>query len=108
MGLSISRSGNFTEDTVDYIAGSLITADCPVPKGMVSYSLPEQQVAMFEVLTVDTDTVAKTIDYIYGYWLPNSPYLRGNGNDYELFEGVTDFEIPDLGSKYVIPIMLKE
>jgi len=107
MGLSISHSGNFTEDTIDYIAGSLITTDCPTPAGMVSYSLPEQSVAMFEIQTVDTDTVAKTIDYIYGYWLPNSSYLRGNGNDYELFEGITSFEIPDLTSKYVIPIVPK-
>jgi AraC family transcriptional regulator len=105
--LSISQSGNFIEDTVDYIAGIPVSEFKTIPDGMVSYYFPAQLVAMFEVATVDKDTTAKTIDYIYGYWLPNSKYNRGKGNDYELFEGVTDFEDPDLSSKYVIPIKNK-
>lgn len=64
---------------------------------------------MFEVATVDKDTTSKMIDYIYGYWLPNSPYTRGQGNDYELFEGINkgiqSFVDPNLGSRYVIPIV---
>ncbi|MFV2061742.1 MAG: helix-turn-helix domain-containing protein [Gammaproteobacteria bacterium] len=107
-GLSISQSGHFIEDTVDYIAGMPVTALTHVPDAMVSHSFPEQLVAMFKIATVDTDTVTKTIDYIYGYWLPNSNYNRGNGNDYELFEDVTDFEDPNLSSKYVIPIEAKK
>jgi AraC family transcriptional regulator len=107
-GLTVSPSGDFTEDTLQYIAGIPTTLPGIAPKGMVSFSFPEQLVAMFSVSTIDKDTVAKTIDFIYGYWLPNSPYVRGSGSDYELFENVTDFEDPTLGSKYVIPIAPKK
>ena len=107
-GLSVSRSGNFVEDTLDYIAGMPVTARGRVPAGMVSFEFPEQVVAMFEVFAGTEDNVAKTVDYIYGYWLPNSPYTRGRGNDYELFENVTSFEDPALKSKYVIPLEAKK
>jgi AraC family transcriptional regulator len=103
-GLTVSRSGDFTEDTLDYIAGVPVTSLSEIPAGMVSYEFPEQRVAMFDVFAGVEDTVAKTVDYIYGYWLPNSPYTRGRGNDYELFENVSSFEDPNLKSKYVIPI----
>jgi len=103
-GLTVSRSGDFVEETLDYIAGVPITSQTKIPAGMVSYTFSQQLVAMFDVFAGTEDTVAKTVDYIYGYWLPNSPYLRGHGNDYELFENVTSFEDPNLKSKYVIPI----
>jgi len=105
-GLTVSQSGNFVEDTLNYIAGVPVNSLSRVPSGMVSYSFPEQLVAMFEVFAGVEDTVAKTVDYIYGYWLPNSAYTRGNGNDYELFENVSSFEDPNLKSKYVIPVSL--
>jgi len=106
-GLTVSPSGNFTEDTLDYIAGVPVASLGAVPSGMVSFLLPKQSVAMFSIASIDKDTVAQTIDFIYGYWLPNSSYIRGNGSDYELFENVTDFEDPTLGSKYVIPVIKK-
>lgn len=106
-GLTVSPSGNFTEDTLDYIAGVPVASLSAVPSDMVSFSFPEQLVAMFSIASIDKDTVAQTIDYIYGYWLPNSVYSRGGGSDYELFENVTNFEDPALGSKYVIPIVKK-
>jgi len=107
-GLTVSPSGNFTEDTLDYIAGVPVTSLGAVPSGMTSFSFPEQLVAMFSIASIDRDTAAQTIDYIYGYWLPNSSYERGSGSDYELFEGVTDFRDPALGSKYVIPVTVKK
>ena len=103
--LSLSESGDFIEDTVNYIAGVPITSNIEIPDGMVSHIFPEQLVAMFEVATVDKETVSRTMDYIYGYWLPNSSYSRGHGNDYELFEDVISFENSDLTSHYVIPII---
>jgi len=103
-GLSVSQSGNFVEDTLDYIAGVPVTSLAQIPSGMVTYKFPEQLVAMFDVFSGTEDSVAKTVDYIYGYWLPNAPYSRGRGNDYELFENVSSFEEPNLRSKYVIPI----
>ena len=106
-GLTVSRSGQFVEDTLDYIAGVPVTAMPQIPHGMIAYTFPTQQVAMFDVFAGTADNTAKTVDYIYGYWLPNSPFIRGHGNDYELFENVDSFEDPKLQSKYVVPIEYK-
>lgn len=111
LGLSISASGNFTEDRIQYIAGAPVTQLSQLAENMVSYDFPEQLIATFEIARVDKDTTAKTIDYIYGYWLPNSNYIRGQGCDYELFEGVKgmqSFENQDLTAKYVIPLIPKK
>jgi AraC family transcriptional regulator len=105
-GVSVSQSGNFTEDTIRFIAGVPVTSLAGLPDGMVTYRFPRQLVAMFAVASVDKETVLKTINYVYGYWFPNSSYTRGEGSDYELFEesnGITDLS----GSKYVIPIERK-
>jgi len=106
-GITASPSGNFTEDTLDFIAGIPVSSNTHVPSGMIAHTFPEQLVAMFDVSIIDKDTVLKTIDYIYGYWLPNSPYTRGSGSDYELFDESDGFIDPNQGSKYVIPIIAK-
>jgi AraC family transcriptional regulator len=103
-GITASPSGNFTEDTLDFIAGIPVASAARVPDGMVTHTFPEQLVAMFDVAILDNDTVLKTIDYIYGYWLPNTSYNRGIGSDYELFDEYEGFINPDGGSRYVIPI----
>ena len=104
-GLCISDSGNFTEDTLTYIAGVPVTAVDKFPEGMYPYTVPKQKVALFEIVSdLNADRLKKTIDYIYGYWLPNSTYKRGMGDDYELFEEVIDFNTGKFKSKYVIPI----
>jgi len=111
LGLSISESGNFTENNIQYIAGAPVTQLNQLAENMISYDFPEQLIAIFEIASVDKDTTAKTIDYIYGYWLPNSNYIRAQGNDYELFEGVKgmqSFEEQDFTAKYVIPITPKK
>lgn len=107
-GITASPSGSFTEDTLYHIAGMPVTAACTVPAGMVSHNFPKQLVAMFKVASIDHETVLKTIDFIYGYWLPNSRYTRGNGSDYELFEESNGFIDPKLGSMYVIPLSIKK
>ena len=105
--ITASPSGNFTEDTLDFIAGKPVASATQIPEGMVAHIFPEQLVAMFDVAVLDKDTVLKTINYIYGYWLPNSAYIRGSGSDYELFEEYEGFINPNSGSKYVIPLTLK-
>jgi AraC family transcriptional regulator len=107
-GITASPSGNFTEDTLSFIAGVPVGSRDHVPDGMVAHIFPEQQVAMFKVAVIDKETVLRTIDYIYGYWLPNSPYTRGSGSDYELFEEINGFIDPSYGSQYVIPIVADE
>jgi len=106
-GITVSLSGNFTEDELNFVAGVPAANSESVPAGMVAHIFPEQQVAMFKVAVIDKETVLNTIDYIYGYWLPNSPFTRGSGSDYELFEEANGFVDPGQGSHYVIPIIAK-
>lgn len=107
-GLTLSESGNFTEDELTHIAGVAVSPPLDAPPGMVQHDFPEQLVAIFDVASIDTETADRTIDYIYGYWLPNSGYRRGMGSDYELMEGIDRHEThqagPGPGSKYVIPL----
>jgi AraC family transcriptional regulator len=107
-GITASPSGNFTEDTLRFISGVPVASANSVPNGMVAHTFPEQLVAMFKMESIDTETADRTINYIYGYWLPNSQYSRGIGSDYELFEETEGFIDPGLGSHYVIPIVRKD
>lgn len=109
-GLTTSESGNFVEDTLTYIAGVPVPENTEIPQGMISYFIPEQEVAVFQIhADIEKDIMKETIDYIYGYWLPNSKYIRADGDDYGFFEGDIDFENPNaLKAKYIIPVKLKE
>lgn len=103
--LSISASGDFTEDELSYIAGIPVSRVDEIPEGMKVYTIPKQKVAIFDILTdIDAETAQKTVDYIYGYWIPNSKYKRGKGADYELFENAVDFSKGEFSTKYVVPI----
>ena len=106
-GITASPSGNFTEDALSFIAGIPLGSRSFIPEGMVAHTFPTQQVAMFKVAVIDKETVLRTMDYVYGYWLPNSPYTRGSGSDYEWFEETNGFIDPSLGSYYVLPIVPK-
>ena len=106
-GVTASPSGTFTEDSLTFISGIPVASTHYVPTGMVAHTLPQQGVAIFNVESIDIETTLKTINYIYGYSLPNSPYTRGSGSDYEIFEEADGFINPGLGSKYVIPIIFK-
>lgn len=107
MGITISDSGRFDEPELDYMAAVAFDDAAALPSlgaGMSRYSLPQQTIARFSVASVDIDTVGKTMDYIYGYWLPDSGYQRASGDDYELFEEVADMDFSDIKSSYVIPV----
>ena len=107
MGITISDSGRFDEAELDYMAAVAFDESSVLPalsQGMSRYSLPEQTIARFSVASVDIDTVGKTMDYIYGYWLPDSGYQRANGDDYELFEDVTEMDFSDIKASYVVPV----
>lgn len=103
-GLMLSPSGNFIESNLSYVAGAAVSVPDDDLSEMFSFTFPAQKVAMFEVFAGTENNLARTIDYIYGYWLPNSGYTRGRGNDYEFFENVEDFSNPNLRSKYILPI----
>jgi AraC family transcriptional regulator len=105
--LSISPSGEYTELNVDYLAAVPVTSLDIVPKGFRSYTIPKQLVAIFDITILEADTIERTIDYIYGYWLPNSPYTRANGEDYESFDNLSLHGEPITKSQYILPIQLK-
>jgi len=48
-GIIISSSCDFTEERLDYMAGVPVFSLDIFPKGMNSYTLPKQKVAMFEI-----------------------------------------------------------
>ena len=102
-GLTLSESGDFTEDELTHLATIETTDSVNVSEDMTVHHLPEQRVAIFDVAGIDAEAANRTIDYIYGFWLPNSDYRRGEGSDYEWMEGIDQFD-PSTGSKYVIPL----
>ncbi len=104
VGAIISPSGKFTEEYVSHVASVVVTNKTKYKPGLVYNEEPKHLVAEFSVAKIDSMTLARTIDYIYGFWLPNSGYTRADGNDYEYFENITDFAAPGVGSKYIIPI----
>lgn len=107
VGITISASGHFDERELDYMAAVVYPQPAKLPRllpGMVSYELAPQTMAHFPVASIDTDTVGKTMDYIYGYWLPNSGYQRGSGDDYEWFADVRDMDFSRVSSAYAMPL----
>lgn len=104
VGAILSPSGKFTEEFVSHIASVIVSENVTPQNDMEYYEFPKQLVAEFSVAKIDSTTVARTIDYIYGFWLPNSDYTRAEGSDYELFENVSNFADPGVGSKYVVPV----
>lgn len=107
-GVTISPSENYTEEELKFLAAEVV----PQPNlrndksGRVEFLLKEQKVAKFKInIDLNEDNVGRTIDYIYGYWLPNSEYQRGKGHDYEYFRGVIDFSnFNEFDYFYVIPL----
>lgn len=106
-GAIISESGTFTEEHVSHIASVVVDQAFQPEQGLVYHEFPQQLVAEFSVASLDSMALSRTLNYVYGIWLPNSPYTRADGSDYEFFEGVTDFAAPGVGSKYIVPLREK-
>lgn len=111
-GVTLSPSGFFNEEKLQYIAGIPVTGDSCI-KGSVSHKIDEKLTARFCIDEISHDGVNMTIDYIYGFWLPNSDYARDSGNDYEVFSNVGytgDLSTTDISKAtchYVIPVRRK-
>ena len=104
-GVTLSASGQFTEETMSYLAGVHVAESFSVPEGMIEMTFPEQLVGVFQLATnVVDDNLKQKIDSIYGYWLMNSDYERGLGHDYELFKNMVDPIKGQFDSYYVIPL----
>lgn len=106
IGITISESGDYTEERIQFLASEVLSESQESSKGRIIFDLPKQKIAKFKIhIDLDEDNVGKTIDYIYGYWLPRSKYKRAKGHDFEYFQGVTDFSrFDEYEYYYVIPI----
>lgn len=84
-GFALSLNQNMDEDTLTYMA-AVEVPEIPsiIPSDMQTLHLPSQEYAAFEV-TGYLESCHVTTDYIYGIWLPQSQFLRGQGPDFELF-----------------------
>jgi AraC family transcriptional regulator len=107
-GIYMSPSGTFTEETFQYVAGVPVKDLSSTPDGFKAFEMPGKKYALFDMIDSSDGTLAKTIDYVYGYWLPNSNFQRDDGFDFEYFQNIhviSEKEVRDGGtSKYAIPI----
>ncbi|WP_196159906.1 AraC family transcriptional regulator [Reinekea sp. G2M2-21] len=105
VALTISPSGTFTEDLLQYLAGVPVSTEATLSPDMSEYLLPERHVAVFETQTnVDAEVAKRTIDYVYGFWFANQSVQRGNGIDYEWFVDIDDAMAGKFKSRYVVPL----
>ena len=56
-----------------------------IPDGMVGRTVPEGSYAVFTHVG-RLDTLGRTMNYIYGSWVPNSGYELRPGPDLELYD----------------------
>lgn len=84
-GLSLSPSQTLHEESLVYLASAEVEEFETVSDPFVTYELPKTLFACFEVRGFK-ECCNVTTDYIYGLWMPNSPYKRGIGPDFEIFD----------------------
>ena len=96
---------NYDEKTgeFDYVAGFEVDSAADIPEGMVSVAVPEQTYAVF---TCTLLTLAKTFEYSYKTWLPQSGYQRLSGPEFELYD--ESFNLIDETSKMYVYIPVQK
>lgn len=86
-----------------YLAGVRVQKSTDVPHGLWATSIPAATYAIFKT-SVRGDEINKTIDDIYGKWLPQSGYTRADGPELELYpEGFNADHSPEF--EYAIPVL---
>lgn len=77
----------------------------PIPEGMVSTTIPEQQYAEFQHTGhVNTDHFNRTISYIYSSWLLRSNMKHTYGPDIETYGSEFNYQSDDSIVYYAVPI----
>lgn len=71
--------------------------------GFVNLEIPEGKYAEFKVKG-SVETAQNTWRYIYGTWLPNSNYERGEGPDFEVIDVCNSVYFDKMSMKIYIPI----
>ncbi len=88
---SIARFGVFAcnepenpEASFHYFAGVEMNAEASFPHDLERLVLPHQTYAVFQNIGLSNES-RRTIDYVYGIWLPESDFKRDVGIDFEQF-----------------------
>lgn len=105
-GLVLSPGGNMTEDKFPYVAAVEVTSAADanqIPEGLKNFKTESQLYAVFEKRGL-TDKTKMSLDYIYGYWLPQSGYVRTMGFDIGVYDHRVRLDRPESISSYCIPI----
>lgn len=95
--------GNYDETTgaFDYVAGWEKSADGDIPEGMVTWDVPAQTYAVFEVSLAN---LQEAYDYIYNTWLPQSGHQHAPGPEFEYYSSSFDNEDPTSPFTVYIPV----
>ncbi|MCL9779895.1 AraC family transcriptional regulator [Vibrio sp. S4M6] len=67
-----------------YICSVAVNDSAPVPKGMVSRTIPANKYAVF-THQANASLLPETLKYIWGSWLPKSRYEYAESPDFELY-----------------------
>lgn len=102
-GLAMSPSQSMQEEAIIYLAAVEVSTVDTLLEEMVALEVPPSRYAVFENIGL-IDKSQATIDYIYGFWLPNSGFERGSGYDFELFDHRYSMDRPDSVSEYWLPL----
>jgi len=107
-GVCVMEEGSpFTDKTeFSYIAGFEVESGAKPPKGMTEKVLPAAKYAVFTHKGKISD-IYKTLDHVYGRWLPNSKYkLSRSAYDFELYdERFIGGDDPKSETDIYVPIM---
>jgi AraC family transcriptional regulator len=77
------------DEAFDYMAALSVASFDTVPEGMVARTIPAHKFAVFTHKTgKDTlhNDLQKSVQYIWGTWLPNSGYEHAKVPDFELYD----------------------
>ncbi len=85
----------------DYLAACEVAGETAVPANMERWKIPANAYAVF---TCTLPTIHVTFDHIYGQWLPQSPYKRAPGPEFELYDETFDPNDPHSPLYLYIPV----
>jgi len=102
-GLARSSSRTSEDDQLLYLAAYEVSSFKDIPAGMVTYEIPPQRYAIFTNKGSGNKT-SYTINYIYGTWLPQHPYSRSEGDDFEVFDERYTINSDNSESDYYLPV----
>lgn len=81
------------DENFDYMAAVPVSNFDAVPEGMVARTVPAHKFAVFTHKTGEDslhNDLQKSVQYIWGTWLPNSSYEHAKVPDFELYDGRMD------------------